>query len=213
MTRLRARSKCSSSSSRILSRHRMRGCYVSNSRGYVWARRSTTFFFVMFAAAVSSTANGDTIAPYYASNCYEVGGGNMGPPYLTCVGCQYVEAFECLDTMRSNDTANVPSGCRMDVLTVEPDSNCCPVFTDPSIHTSLDMSTSAYPDAIRCLENAGCGGDKLHTALIAECLFNHCNEDYSCVATYSRTSRAYYPALRSMAGAWAVARILMHTLV
>lgn len=30
---------------------------------------------------------------YYASNCYEVGGGNMGPLYLKCAGCQYVEVY------------------------------------------------------------------------------------------------------------------------
>lgn len=36
---------------------------------------------------------GADISTYYASNCYEVGGGNMGPLYLKCVGCQYVEVW------------------------------------------------------------------------------------------------------------------------
>lgn len=47
-------------------------------------------------------------------------------------------------------------------------------------------STSAYPDALRCLEDAGCEGDNLHSNLVEECVFNQCSQEYACVGESSR---------------------------
>ncbi|CAM9132373.1 unnamed protein product [Ectocarpus fasciculatus] len=160
-----------------------------------------------YVAAIFCRSVRGTIGTYYASNCYEVGGGNMGPLYLECTGCQYTEAFECLQTLRGNTSHNVPSGCGMNILTVQPDPTCCPVFEDPDNQRSLDSSTSAYPDALLCLENAGCEGDNLHTNLKEECVFNLCNEEFACVAAYSGSWRLSPAVGTAVVLALAVARI------
>ncbi|CAM9135336.1 unnamed protein product [Hapterophycus canaliculatus] len=160
------------------------------------------------ALGLRSVVKGNIIGSYYASNCYEVGGGNMGPLYLKCAGCQYVEAFECLRELRANKSKNVPTGCGINALTVQPDPTCCPVFENPDSQQSVYSSTSAYPDALLCLEDAGCEGDTLHTELAEECFFNQCNQQYACVAAYSGTRRIF-PAVRLMVlFALAVARVL-----
>lgn len=50
----------------------------------------------------------------------------------------------------------------------------------------IRSSTSAYPDALRCLEDAGCEGDNLHNGLVEECVFNQCSQEYACVGEISR---------------------------
>lgn len=52
----------------------------------------------------------------------------------------------------------------------------------------IPSSTSAYPDALRCLEDADCAEDNLHTSLVKECVFNQCTEQYACVGENCRSN-------------------------
>jgi hypothetical protein len=89
------------------------------------------------------------------SNCMTVGGG-YSPPYSLCEGCMIQEAIDCVDDMRHNRSMNVPKGCDLQGLMVEPQPNCCTVFFSKDDGVNIDPQTSAYNDALRCLEMVNC---------------------------------------------------------
>lgn len=89
------------------------------------------------------------------SNCMTVGGG-YSPPYSLCEGCMVQEAIDCVDDMRHNRSLNVPAGCDLQGLMVEPQPECCTKFFSKDDGVNIDPETSAYNDALRCLEMVSC---------------------------------------------------------
>lgn len=119
------------------------------------------------------TATGKDIAP----NCLLVGGGQAGPKYVWCNGCDFNAAMTCLSDMRGNVTGNVPSTCSLNALSVLPQKTCCPDYTNKR----LLAGTGAYPDTLQCLKTAGCEHTKLFNDTKAECMFHQCIYAESCV--------------------------------
>ena len=91
------------------------------------------------------------------ADCIENGGGFM-PVLKQCkVGCQLPGAYMCIRDMRLNKSMNVPPRCKIDNLHSFRDPNCCPTFDDDNFPETIDRFTSAYPDALKCLESIDCG--------------------------------------------------------
>ena len=89
--------------------------------------------------------------------CIENGGGFM-PALKQCkAGCQLPGAYMCIRDMRLNKSMNVPPSCKIEQLHSFRESNCCPFFNDDNWPHTIDRTTSAYPDAFKCLESIGCG--------------------------------------------------------
>jgi len=89
------------------------------------------------------------------SNCLEVGGG-YSPAYSLCDGCMISEALQCVDDMRHNVSMNVRPACDLSAMLVEPQPSCCTKFGFPDTGKQIDPETSAYNDALLCLEISRC---------------------------------------------------------
>ena len=89
------------------------------------------------------------------SNCMEVGGG-YSPKYSLCEGCMISSALQCVEDMRTNSSANVRGGCDLQALMVEPQPDCCTKFGFPDTGVQIKPQTSAYNDALLCLERSDC---------------------------------------------------------
>ncbi|CAM9237718.1 unnamed protein product [Phaeothamnion confervicola] len=151
-----------------------------------------SFAFAAFVLGCNSTANA---YEYIPSNCITVGGGSTGAKYQSCTGCLYATGQACLADMRANVSRNVPDGCDMSALTVQSDRSCCPVLdTSNSKKITMDSTTTAYPDALLCLQQAGCESSALYQSLYYECVFQGCVVTYACVPTVSAAPAAA-PAL------------------
>lgn len=104
------------------------------------------------------------------SNCILIERGEV-PPYYDCVGCIIEQAQGCLSDMRANKSENVGASCAMySASEVYDGTDCCPRFTT-FIKTGLDLMYvgSAYPEALRCIEKAGCKSSVIYTQLMEEC--------------------------------------------
>ena len=97
------------------------------------------------------------------SNCIEVGGG-YSPKYSLCNGCVVQNALNCISDMRHNASKNVPGGCDLTSLMVEPQPKCCAKFdeSNPGKNqflnkgTTIVPETAAYNDALLCLQRSNC---------------------------------------------------------
>lgn len=112
------------------------------------------------------------------SNCIYIERG-MVTPYYECIGCVVERATECLTDLRLNKTGSVPRGCPLgSAFHTFPGSVCC-----PSIHAvklDLEYMGSAYPQALHCMEDAGCSGSLIYKDLMTEC-------EHMCPGTDIRT--------------------------
>lgn len=76
------------------------------------------------------------------------------PPYEKCLGCEILEAMNCVDDMRNNITGNVPPGCNIRAINVNYDESCCPKYGLKQKNKYFE--SSAYPGALSCLRRVGC---------------------------------------------------------
>ena len=81
------------------------------------------------------------------------------PPYEKCLGCEILEAMNCIDDMRNNVTGNVPPGCNIRAISEEYDTSCCPRYGRKS--KDKIFVSSAYPKGLACLRSVGCGGTEV----------------------------------------------------
>jgi hypothetical protein len=104
------------------------------------------------------------------SNCLRIERGTY-PPNYDCIGCVIEQAQACIDDMRYNKSGNVRPQCLMDGTsqTYNP-AQCCPVVAVTQ-KTGLDLIYlgSAYPMALQCVANVGCGDSTIYKQLLKEC--------------------------------------------
>lgn len=110
----------------------------------------------------------------FDSNCMEVGGGAT-PLYQYCVGCDTYAAQRCVDDMRSNVSHNVRQGCDLTSNTELRQPECCAKWDNDNNENSINRLTTAYNDALLCLENIGCGNTDSYREIEYECHRNGCN--------------------------------------
>lgn len=126
----------------------------------------------------------ETSRRLFGSNCIRIETGNI-PVYYDCLGCIIEQANACVDDLRYNLTGVIHLSCAMNSLIKTSDfqsmsidaERCCPrfheLFTVQGFSLNkLDMSMagSGYPVALRCIQNAGCGGHLIYQQLDLECL-------------------------------------------
>lgn len=104
------------------------------------------------------------------SNCLVIERGVV-TKYFECIGCREELAVACIEDMRLNKSQNVPWDCTMNSLVLpQQTSQCCPSFDyDASGTLNLNYMGSAYPEALRCLENVGCSSSLIYSDLVLEC--------------------------------------------
>jgi hypothetical protein len=66
------------------------------------------------------------------------------------------DALMCIENMRGNISANVDPHCDLNSLMIEPQPDCCTSFATANNGYSADPQTSAYNDALKCLQLADC---------------------------------------------------------
>lgn len=109
----------------------------------------------------------------YGSKCIVIERGKVSE-YTLCAGCIVEEATACVEDMRQNKSGNVWHGC--DILKLMEnyatnDGLCCPQLRpDHKGRPDLYYPTSAYPEALRCLQSIGCGDFIIYQQLKTECL-------------------------------------------
>lgn len=155
-------------------------------RSLVYNRNTNALYDIYHASSVSPLASqlsyhaGETMRKLVGSNCVEIERGTVTKYYM-CVGCVIENAMGCVNDMRQNKSGNVALGCKFDgvgegnlenVMEQEQARLCCPKVFDTT--KTLKYSHSAYPEAIRCIINAGCQESTIYTQLgkcVCVCVF------------------------------------------
>ena len=118
---------------------------------------------------------GEMMRKLVGSNCVEIQRGTV-TKYDMCVGCVIESAMGCINDMRHNKSGNVPSTCNFDqssegnmenVMEQEMAYACCPKLQKGT--NTLKYIGSAYPEAIRCIEESGCSESTVYAQLVQEC--------------------------------------------
>jgi len=150
-------------------------------RSYMYDEDTDAAYDIYHATRMSNLASkvtyhtGELMRKLVGSNCVEIERGTVTKYYM-CVGCVIESAMGCVNDMRQNKSGNVGGGCKFDqVFEGNMDRpleqwqalQCCPKVTSDT--KKLYYSGSAYPEAIRCIENAGCKESTIYSQLVDEC--------------------------------------------
>jgi hypothetical protein len=138
---------------------------------------------IMLVAYHTQMAYANFLRKLIGSNCIEIETATV-PRYYSCLGCVVEEAVGCVTDMRYNKSGNVRATCPMSTTFQRfEDVECCPNIDfqlylkrpddkKPLLTTKEDLYYigSQYPEALRCIERAGCGESVVYTQLMEECL-------------------------------------------
>ena len=137
---------------------------------------------LIFVLGLQRESHANFLRQLIGSNCIEIETGNV-PRYYSCLGCVIEQAVGCVTDMRYNKSGNVMPTCPMSTTIQRfEDVNCCPKIDfqiyfkndddDYALTTTkedLYYVGSQYPEALRCIQNAGCGESVIYTQLMEEC--------------------------------------------
>eukprot|EP00611_Tribonema_gayanum_P007880 TRINITY_DN17323_c0_g1_i2.p3 TRINITY_DN17323_c0_g1~~TRINITY_DN17323_c0_g1_i2.p3 ORF type:complete len:100 (-),score=39.37 TRINITY_DN17323_c0_g1_i2:49-348(-) len=92
----------------------------------------------------------------------------------------------------------------MDALTLDAQPQCCPQYVDLGRRGAARANyTAAYPNAIACLQRAGCAGTALAAGLQGECRAQGCGAaPHDACAMEAAASRTTLPL-------WTLALVMM----
>lgn len=150
-------------------------------RTYVYNKETDSAYDIYHASSMGSLASkltyhvGEAARRLAGSNCLEIERGTVTKYYM-CVGCVVENAMGCIDDMRRNKSSNVIAGCKFHYameadmthsMEQEQALKCCPKLN--SVDGMLKYKGSAYPEALRCIADAGCEESVIYTQLLDEC--------------------------------------------
>lgn len=137
------------------------------------------FVLLVYSVPEVDSANGEYLRRLVGSNCIEVETGVV-PRYFSCLGCVIEQATGCVNDMRYNKSKNVDPHCPLFAHTEQYKGVCCPQIREQfrlnkrgspvSKGVNLFYVGSAYPNTLRCIQKAGCGGSVIYKQLQDECL-------------------------------------------
>jgi hypothetical protein len=125
---------------------------------------------ILIYVSFSVRVRGNFLRNLVGSNCVLIETGKSAR-YYSCLGCIIENAINCVDLMRSNASGDVYSECDLSKLTLTQSSSCCPRFSynEEGKKSNLLFVGSAYPAALRCIQEAGCQHSEIYSHLLHEC--------------------------------------------
>jgi hypothetical protein len=174
---------------------------------------NSVFAYYLFFGLVLRTTAGFQMSSHLrkliGSNCVLIERGDV-PPYYDCIGCVIEKAAACVDDMRHNRSYNVAMECRLNSVKEFYDHSCCPQITSSEgRRADLRYVSSAYPEALRCIINEGCGDSIIYAQLLKECrstcpMLDPRNGDSVCFSNFNEASFTSYSMMTTIACVLAV---------